>query len=199
MATVTQNTTKPETPSSVLELLDRLRSRIRWYVVIEGVAMLVVCIVVAFWIGFALDYLPVLVGANEMPRTARAVLLGATALALCWVLYYYIFRRVFHAFRNSSLALLIERHFPKFRDSLVTTVELEEASGSSMDEADRKAIMEATGQQADASEFGQEMLNLTVGRADRGDAPSRLAGLVCEPAAHDHSNHHVETEHQTAF
>lgn len=172
MASVTQ-TDRPTPPGAVLDLLDQLRSRIRWYVVIEGVAMLIVCLAIAFWIGYAFDYLPVLLGANEMPREARAVLLGLTALALCWVLYHYILRRVFHAFRNSSLALLIEKHFPAFRDSLVTTVELEEGTNSHFDEADRQAIMEATGQ--DPSALGAEMLTQTVDRAQRAVSSVRLS------------------------
>ena len=124
--------------------------------------MLVVWLVVAFWIGFALDYLPVLMGANEMPRTARAVFLAIVAAGTCWVLYYYILRRVFSTLRNSSLALLIERQFPSFRDSLVTTVE-RTTSDSSIDEADRKAIAMAT---SDETQVQSEMFAQTVERAE---------------------------------
>lgn len=174
MATITQDKSNTSTtPASVLELLDNLRKRIRWYVVIEGIAMVIICLVLAFWIGLALDYLPVLVGANEMPRTARIVLLLTTAMVTFGVVYYYILRRVFSTFRDSSLALLIERHFPSFRDSLVTTVEMGEGGMSSIHQADRDAIRSAT---ADSdSELGTEMLARTVDRAKAGVSEVELS------------------------
>jgi len=127
------------TPNSISKLLDELRSRIRRYVLIEGVAMTIIWLIVAFWLMLAMDYLPVLLGANEMPRTARMVLLGLTLIGVLAVVYWYILRRVFCTFRNSSLAILIERQFPLFRDSLVTTVEM----GGELDDVeqqDREAI-----------------------------------------------------------
>ena len=159
MATVTSTQTPPQ---SVLRLLDDLRSRIRWYVIVEGVAMLIVWLVVAFWIGFALDYLPVLMGANEMPRAARAVFLAIVAAGTCAVLYYYILRRVFSTLKNSSLALLIERQFPSFRDSLVTTVE-RTATDSSVNKADREAIEAVT---SGETPLQNEMFARTVERAE---------------------------------
>ena len=137
MATVSQTSAPPGT---VVKLLDALRQRIRGYVVLEGLAMLVVWLVAMFWIGFALDYLPVLVGANEMPREARSVLLVITVLGACVVIWWYILRRIFSHFRNTSLALLIEKQFPGFRDSLVTTVERGERRETAVEKADREAI-----------------------------------------------------------
>ncbi len=141
MSTATPDKTI-RTPNSISKLLDELRSRIRRYVVIEGIAMTIIWLVVAFWLMLAMDYLPVLLGANEMPRGARMVLLGLTVLGVLLVAYWYIFRRVFCTFRNSSLAILIERQFPSFRDSLVTTVEL----GGDLDDVeqqDHEAIQNA--------------------------------------------------------
>lgn len=144
MATITRRKSIDLPPRPVMELLDELRRRIRWYVVLEGLAMLVVWLVLAFWVGLALDYLPVLVGASEMPRQARAVLLTIAAIGALWVVFWYVLRRVFRSFRNTSLALLIERQFPTFRDSLVTTVELGEAGEMPVDQFDREAIALAT-------------------------------------------------------
>lgn len=153
----------------MVQLLDSLRSRIRWYVVVEGLAALVIWLVGAFWIGLALDYLPVLVGANEMPRVARTVLLAIVALGGCGVIYWYILRRVFSTFRDTSLALLIEKQFPGFRDSLVTTVEMGERRETDVEKADRLAIEAATVDSAgDASELNAEMFAQTIGRAEEG-------------------------------
>ncbi len=111
-------------PSAVSGLLDRLRKRIRWYVWLEGLALAIIWLGLAFWIGLALDYLPVLVGAGEMPRWARTGLLIGVTSGLLYILYYWVFRRVFVRLANRSLALLLERYYPEFDDSLVTTVEL---------------------------------------------------------------------------
>jgi hypothetical protein len=74
----------------------------------------------------AIDYLPVLVGASEMPRAARIVLLAIIAAVLAYVLYRWILRRAFVRLPDHSMAVLLERRFDQFHDSLVTAVELEE-------------------------------------------------------------------------
>ena len=107
-------------------LLARLRWRIRGYVWLEGLAVSCVWLGLTFWGGLALDYLPVLVGASEMPRLARAVVLVIIAVVLALLLYRWIFRRVFVPLADRNLAMILERRFAGFRDSLVTTVELTE-------------------------------------------------------------------------
>ena len=147
------------TPTPILRLLDRLRSLIRRYVLAEGVAMSVIWLVVAFWGVLAMDYLPVLLGANEMPKTARIVLLVGTSAVWLLIVYWFVLRRVFCTFRNSSLALLIERQFPDFHDSLVTTVQMDREL-TDVDQRDRKAVESAL----DASDvrYAQSMLSDTV-------------------------------------
>lgn len=105
-------------------LLAGLRWRIRLYVWLEGIALAVIWLGLMFWISLGLDYLPVLVGASEMPAAARAVLLMATAGILAWLLYALVFRRVFVRLADRSMALLLERKFTGFHDSLVTAVEM---------------------------------------------------------------------------
>ena len=107
-------------------LLARLRWRIRGYVWLEGLAVSCVWLGLTFWGGLALDYLPVLVGASEMPRVARAVVLVSIAVVLALILYRWIFRRIFVPLADRNLAMILERRFAGFRDSLVTTVELTE-------------------------------------------------------------------------
>jgi hypothetical protein len=113
----------------IASLLGGLRWRIRAYVWLEGVSLALIWIGLTFWIGFALDYLPVLVGASEMPREARAVVLLVIAAVLAWILYRWVFRRMLVPLTNRSMALLLERQFRQFGDRLVTSVELNELPG----------------------------------------------------------------------
>src|SRR5687768_2528443 len=107
-------------------LLAGLRWRIRLYVWLEGLALAVIWLGLMFWISLGLDYLPVLVGASEMPAVARGVLLAATAIVLAWLLFQFVLRRTFVRLADRSMALLLERKFTGFHDSLVTAVEMAE-------------------------------------------------------------------------
>src|SRR5262245_2845418 len=105
-------------------LLAGLRWRIRLYIWAEGLALAVIWLGLMFWLSLALDYLPVLMGASEMPVAARGVLLALSGIALAWILYQWIGRRIFVRLSDRSMALLLERRFDQFHDSLVTAVEL---------------------------------------------------------------------------
>jgi hypothetical protein len=113
--------------SDLQALLAGLRWRIRLYIWAEGVALAIIWLVALFWVGFGLDYLPVLMGASEMPFAPRAVLLAATGIGLGYILYAWIGRRAFISLSDRSLALLLERRFGQFQDSLVTVVEMAES------------------------------------------------------------------------
>jgi hypothetical protein len=124
-------TTFPEialTPD-LQSLLAGLRWRIRFYIWLEGLSLAVTWLVVIFWIGLGLDYLPVLMGASEMPFAARAALLTITAIVLAGILYRWILRRTFVRLGDRSLALVLERRYEDFDDSLVTAVEMAEIPG----------------------------------------------------------------------
>ena len=110
-------------PAEIRNVIARLRSRIRAYVWLEGIAAAVIWFGLTFWAGLALDYLPVLVGSSEMPRAARLTLLVIVSTVLLYIVYRWILRRAFARIADKSLALLIERKFPEFQHSLVTTVE----------------------------------------------------------------------------
>lgn len=103
-------------------LLSRLRSRIRAYVLFEGIAIAIIWLILMFWIALALDYLPVLFGFSELSQIARAIILGITAVLIGWVLYRFVLRRIFVRMQDRSMALLVERKYPQFNDSLLTTV-----------------------------------------------------------------------------
>jgi hypothetical protein len=111
-------------PSDLESLLAGLRWRIRLYIWAEGLALAAIWLGLMFWVGFALDYLPVLMGASEMPAVARGILLATTGVVLLFVLYRWIGRRAFVPLGDRSMALLLERRYNQFQDSLVTAVEM---------------------------------------------------------------------------
>ncbi len=124
MATTANNITLAD---NIQSLLAGLRTRIRAYIWLEAIALLVIWLGAMFWLAFALDYLPVRLGASEMPAWARAILLCITIAGAAHIVYHWIIRRAFVPMPDRSMALLVERYFgQKFHDSLVTTVELQD-------------------------------------------------------------------------
>jgi hypothetical protein len=115
--------THPNLPQPIARMLTQLRRQIRWYVWLEGLAFVLIWLAAVYWIGLALDYLPVTVGASEMPRAARAVLLLVLGGGAAWLLVRFIGRRAFARLPDQHLALLLERHFPQLDDALLTVVD----------------------------------------------------------------------------
>ena len=115
MATVQE---QPHLADSVQSLLERLRLRIRRYVWIEGVASAVACLGAAFWILLAIDWM------FEPPVLLRRAMIGLAAMAVGYVVYRLIVRRAFVRLSDSNMALLLERRFSGFEESLLTAVDL---------------------------------------------------------------------------
>ena len=111
-----------EASPSIDAMLTRLRSKIRAYVAVEGVAWSVTCLIGLFWLTFLIDYLPVRFGGRELSLVARQAVLVVTGILVAWVLYRFVFQRLFAKLRNVGLATLVERSYPEFNDSLLTTV-----------------------------------------------------------------------------
>ena len=105
-------------------LLGSLRQRVKRYVVWDSVLAILAVALLAFWIGLALDYLPVLLGGTEMPFLARALLLIVVAALIIWIVVKMLVGRLNRALPDDSLALLVERHHPKLAGRLVTAVQL---------------------------------------------------------------------------
>src|SRR5262245_13501620 len=100
--------------TDLASLLAGLRRRIRLYIWAEGIALALIWLGLMFWFSLALDYLPVLMGASEMPVAPRAVLLAANGIALAYILYRWIGRRITVPLGDRSLALILERQFDNF-------------------------------------------------------------------------------------
>lgn len=138
---------KPQVDARIRAALGGLRSRIQLYVLAEGLAAVVIWLGLTFWAGFALDYLPVLLGASEMPQLARGVLLLLVAIGVGYVVYRWLFARLAVPLSDRSLALLMERRHRDFHDSLVTTVELNDHAEEDRDPLTADMLVN-TGRQA---------------------------------------------------
>ncbi len=108
----------------LVTLLESLRHRVRRYVVWDSVLAVAAVILGAFWLGLALDYLPVQLGGTEMPRLARTLLLLVVAVAVGVIVLTMLVGRLRRPLPDDSLALLVERHHPKLGGRLVTAVQL---------------------------------------------------------------------------
>ncbi len=102
----------------IAALLSSLRLRIRSYVWTEGLAAIVVALGIAFWLSLAFDWL------FEPPWQVRAAMLVMTGVAVLVVANRLIFSRVFRPIDDTNLAVVLERRFRDYHDSLLTTVEL---------------------------------------------------------------------------
>ncbi|MDA7949904.1 MAG: hypothetical protein MPJ24_00310 [Pirellulaceae bacterium] len=107
----------------VAKVFAKLRTKIRTYVLLEGLGFAVIWLVATFWIGFFVDYGLYFVGNDELPGSARGVLLFGILTVLAYIVYRWILRRVFVHFSEKTLALLLERQFQKNRESLITSVD----------------------------------------------------------------------------
>lgn len=121
--------TRPTLPPEIAALLSRLRSRIRSYVLIEGVALLLVLAGAIFWGSFLFDWAWFQLVKLEPPRWLRALVLvgmvcGLAATGLAAIVF-----RFLRSYRPRSLALVLERRFPQLDDRLITAVEAAEHYG----------------------------------------------------------------------
>lgn len=106
----------------IRDRLSELRSAIRRYLLLEGVAVVVVLLGAWFWLTYLVDVGYFGTTRLELPhglRTAALVVgLGGIALAAgSW-----LFTRVWRPLQMDSLALLLERKFPEFNGRLMSAL-----------------------------------------------------------------------------
>ncbi|MCA9125796.1 MAG: hypothetical protein KDB22_01880 [Planctomycetales bacterium] len=118
----------PMLSAQVNTKLNCIRSMLRRYVIAQSLCIIVLWLLVTFWLGGLVDYLPVTVGSNETPRWLRVTLLGLMAGGCIWVLVRSLAPRLLYRLKDSSLALLIERKYPALNYELVTAIQLNESN-----------------------------------------------------------------------
>ncbi len=150
-----------QVPSAIRDKLASLRTGIRWYVAVHGLMLAIAWLCLTYWVLLLLDYGPVLLGFSEMPRPTRIVLLVVVGAGLAWILYRWVFRRVFVPFRDQSLALVLERRFPGLQDSLATVVQ-SKTSQEGMDNLAQGAGEDYQGQSQNQAQLQQAVVQRAV-------------------------------------
>lgn len=110
----------------IRSLVRGLRWRIRAYTLLEGLSLVICWVAAMFWIALFFDYVPVLLGAGEMPLGARIFVLVVVGLGTAFILHRWILRRTFARMADHSMAVLLERRHNQFHDALLTAVEMYE-------------------------------------------------------------------------
>ena len=147
MATVTRPHpfNHEESQASVRHPLHLLRKYIRRYIILEGVALTLLCASLLFWLGLAFDFglykfdidsigvhgIDWIQEFNELDPAGnssfwiRVILLSATVVGLLVLGISKVVMRWLREFNDQAIALVLERRFPKqLGDRLITAVEL---------------------------------------------------------------------------
>ena len=115
-------------PPEIIAVLDRLRGRIRRYVLVEGSALVVVVLGLLFWFSLALDWGYFAASTLELPVWFRKAFMIVTLCVLALCIAVWVILRAFRGARAKALALVLERRFPELNDRLITAVELADAN-----------------------------------------------------------------------
>ena len=111
------NSVSLKPPKTVRRKVTSLRWLIRAYVALEGLSVVFLVLGIAFWLGLAFDW------AFEPSRGVRLLLSLVLGISLVFISVRHLLGRVFARLSDISLALLVERAYPEFNDSLITTIE----------------------------------------------------------------------------
>lgn len=111
-------------PNEILDTLRQLRQRIRRYVLLEGIAIVVAALCLFFWLTFGADSAYFAVRKLELPAWFRRLAILAAACSAVFLIATWIFGRYFRGFGQRALALVLERRFPQLDDRLITAIDL---------------------------------------------------------------------------
>jgi hypothetical protein len=128
MPTTTSRQTNPG-PQSLQQRLVAVRRRLRFVATCRGSGWLVAVVLLPLAVGGLVDW------ALHLPGLARAVLLVGTLVGAGLVAVRYLVQPISARSDDLTLALRVEEHFPGFNDSLASTVQFLEETGSSATES----------------------------------------------------------------
>lgn len=120
-------------------MLAGLRALARRWIWVESLALACLALAAFFWGTLLIDW------AVEPPRFVRAALLVAFACGLAVLLQRKLWSRLATVLRDASLAVVVERSHPAFRDSLSTAIEL---ADEPPDEIDPELLARTTAEAA---------------------------------------------------
>lgn len=124
-------------------VLGQLRSRIRRYVLLEGIALAVAFLAGLFWLSLTVDVVYFSASKLDLPLWFRQLFLVATAGVAGMAVCSWIATRLLRTIRSRALALVLERRFPELDDRLVSAVEWSE-SGYESESALTRSLLERT-------------------------------------------------------
>ncbi len=108
-------------------LVESVRRQTRGWIWVEGLAFVALTLAGLFWATLAFDW------AVEPPGWVRGAMLAVAALLLAWLVWRTLVGRLATPMGNASVATLVERGEPAFRDSLSTAIELAGRGDAGMD------------------------------------------------------------------
>ncbi|VAX38650.1 hypothetical protein MNBD_PLANCTO02-317 [hydrothermal vent metagenome] len=117
------NNVRPE----ILSILDRLRSKIRKYVFLEGFMLVLSVVALLFWAGLTINWVYFKASNLELPYWFRAFFNIASLCLIVLTFLVWVVTRTMRHFKTKSLALILEQHFPELDDRLITAVEVKES------------------------------------------------------------------------
>ncbi len=111
-------------PQEIVDLLNRLRGKIRKYILLEGTAKLLAVVGLIFWCSFLVDWTYFQLSHLELPVWFRASFLLIALSAIVFLAGSFVLFRLMKKMRRKALALVLERRFPELNDRLATAIEL---------------------------------------------------------------------------
>ncbi len=139
----------------ISRVLGDLRSRIRRYVLWEGLALVVLFLGLVFWGLYAADVIHFAARKLELPLWFRRTLIVGGITGFVWIFLSRVVLRMLRPLEPKSLALLLERKFPDLSERLITAVELD---GQQLERsAESNAMLQQT-----LRELGQQIGTLDV-------------------------------------
>lgn len=117
-------------PQEITELLNRLRGKIRRYILLEGTARLLAVIGVIFWASFLVDWAYFQLSHLELPVWFRASFVLIAFVVILSLAASFILFRLMKRMKHKALALVLERRFPELNDRLATAIELHETQNA---------------------------------------------------------------------
>lgn len=144
-------------PEQVDAILSKLRSAIRRYVLLRGLAVLLTTFVLVFWVTLSIDLLWFSSTNLELSPGIRLTILIAGLSLILIVLFQTVIWQLLVQLKRRALALLLEKHFPELDDRLITAVET----------ADQIAKDQKQSKAANQPELTQAMLQRTLQETSR--------------------------------
>ncbi len=181
------NPNKFPLPYAITQKLSEARQVLRSYLTRKWVAMTICWLLIVYWLGAAIDYLPARIGSDETPKSVRIAFLCIMAAGSLWLLVGWLLPRLLRRIDNSSLALLIERKHPELANRLITAVQVNQSTTDVSDPAAHDQLFERVLIEADAAMVGVridqlfkwEPLRILQVMAGLGITITLIVGITC--------------------